>query len=819
MFLQIYLHPSGTISTTTPSEDSPGTLIERWCLHYCPSVTGLSLPLSPGGLSRSQMTRLSPLHVYKRLTLLIRSVYSYCRVLPAYKLYRTTTAYRSPPFLLKYKLHSTLPQRGDAVSARMQRFEFSPVETADAKLHLSVEYQPDSTVKVLGQTAVRLPRPPIINNYVRETEILENKGTTLLERDKSQGISSTAAVAAAAGGDTSLEPAPSAPAALLSGVSAGGSTPRRGWSSSFRLSPARIYEPPVYGHQQYPSPTPSYGTPGAGSGAVAMSFPISTPSGRESGITTADVAGHPPVSSHQNQAQLQRPQQQGDLSLNEGTTSPQTAHIIDGGDDLSGEKQSKEGRRVSSSPVAIPGSSPVHYRRQTHGFRSSGDLGALEKRGGGGGGGKEIKTSGAAVGNQSTRLEYAPEKPMSAPALSYMHHVSLNPAVATSSNIKTVDDNEETDEEEKKSRSIDTNLMISKDEDIATPSGAGFRDQHRRPLPTLTVKLNPSTYRDITNASSSPSSFSSYPVPSSPDLPFAFTPSARYSCSPASVASSGGGVRLHQNLSRPSPPSPNSTTHNNLSGKEIPAGIALMRRASWGTRSIRDTTAIGAPLGQGLTNAVGYSISPIRDTMLDSVLSSASTPRNLLYTNKIGSDVVLTSSKTAVAAGSSGGVTSKRDPLLLTFPSTPGHRIDTKGSTEGRAVAVAAAPAGARLPREDSEQLPFDFTADTSEEHSHNSSSNNSRGDVQVNKHWQEQGMEGSAIELKKGAPAAGRGLEGEVQPRFDVQSSAASIGAFMRLINDAQPLSGLAPIPIEVGMHQLEALKNKLSSGQRPQR
>lgn len=772
-------------------------------------------------------------------------------MLPGYRLYRTTTAYRTPPFYLKYKLHSTLPQRGDAVSAVLQRFDFSPVETADAKLHVSVEYQPASTVKVLGQTAVRLPRPPIIKDYVRETESLEKKkkGTSLLERGSSQGnTSGFAAAAAAVGEDTLLQAPPlSSPPALFSGglSGGGGSTPRRGWSSSFRLSPARIYEPPVYEHQRHPSPTFTYGTPQAGSGAVvSMNLPKSASSGNSDATTTVDAAsGSLPAPLYQHQEQRQQPQQQGNISHDRSITS--APHTVDGerGDDFLEEKHKKEKSRVSSSPMAIPGSSPVHSRKRNHGFRSSGDLGALERRGGGGGGrdDKQREPPGAAVdfGNQAPQLEYAPEKPMSAPALSYMHH-HLSPAPDAksppSSNIPAIAADIEEEEKDNKNEAekrryslIDENLMDSSiKEDSATPTIACGTDQHRHQLPPLTVKpdLHP-TYVGTTNTSSSSVSSSCCHVPSSPDLPFAFTPSAQYSCSPASVSSSSGTGRgrLLQSLSRPSPPSPSSTSNNNLSGREIPSGIALMRRASWGTRSIRDTAGVGAPLSHGLTNAVGYSISPIRDAMLESVVLSASTPRNLLYTNKIGSDIVLPSSKTTAGGGGGGGggggSSNNRDPLLLTFSSAPGDStINLRKTIEEQSVAVDPSAAGARLPREDSEQLPFDFTAETSEEHSHASSrsSTNSRSNVQQSvSQWQEQGIERSTIENKKGTAAGGGGggTEGAIQPLFDSQSSTAAIGAFVRFINEAQPLFGLAPIPLEVGMHQLEALKNKVSSGQ----
>lgn len=52
-------------------------------LHY-----HSQLPDSPSGLSRSALLRLNPSAVYKRLVIMLRSLYSYLRVLPAYRMYR-----------------------------------------------------------------------------------------------------------------------------------------------------------------------------------------------------------------------------------------------------------------------------------------------------------------------------------------------------------------------------------------------------------------------------------------------------------------------------------------------------------------------------------------------------------------------------------------------------------------------------------------------------------------------------------------------------------------------------------------------------------
>lgn len=50
--------------------------------HYQPV-----LPQGPA-LSRSQLSRLNPTSIYKRLIIMLRSLFCYVRVLPAYRLFR-----------------------------------------------------------------------------------------------------------------------------------------------------------------------------------------------------------------------------------------------------------------------------------------------------------------------------------------------------------------------------------------------------------------------------------------------------------------------------------------------------------------------------------------------------------------------------------------------------------------------------------------------------------------------------------------------------------------------------------------------------------
>lgn len=61
-------------------------------VHYYPQ-----LPEGPSHLSRSQLSRLNPQSVYKRLVITLRSLYTYLRVLPAHRMARACKVRGGPP--------------------------------------------------------------------------------------------------------------------------------------------------------------------------------------------------------------------------------------------------------------------------------------------------------------------------------------------------------------------------------------------------------------------------------------------------------------------------------------------------------------------------------------------------------------------------------------------------------------------------------------------------------------------------------------------------------------------------------------------------
>ncbi|KAI7836686.1 hypothetical protein COHA_009462 [Chlorella ohadii] len=136
-------------------EPAATTALERWRRE-----AGLPLVL--------ELARLSPSTVYKRLVITLRSLYTYLRLLPAYRMYRACKRQRGANFTLGYRLHSTLPGRAAGASSarRLQSFRFGGVDTPYGQFRISVDYQPASTVTILEQTTSPPPLPQIIADYL-----------------------------------------------------------------------------------------------------------------------------------------------------------------------------------------------------------------------------------------------------------------------------------------------------------------------------------------------------------------------------------------------------------------------------------------------------------------------------------------------------------------------------------------------------------------------------------------------------------------------------------------------------------------------------
>lgn len=103
--------------------------------------------------------------VYKRTVVMLRSLYSTCRLLPAYRMFRMSS---SPTnccdFSLSYRVLSSAAPFSERESRDMSMYSFTPVETPFGRMSLSVQYRLTTAVIALEVVPSILPR--IIPDYV-----------------------------------------------------------------------------------------------------------------------------------------------------------------------------------------------------------------------------------------------------------------------------------------------------------------------------------------------------------------------------------------------------------------------------------------------------------------------------------------------------------------------------------------------------------------------------------------------------------------------------------------------------------------------------
>lgn len=134
-------------------------IIERWVVQY---ESRKSRDISLGS-RRSNCT--SSHIVYKKSILLLRSLYSTVRLLPAYKLFRDlNSSAQIRTFTLAHRVSSLVEPFTRREEAEMQRFGFTPVDTSCGRLCLSVLYRP-SLSDVSSESSIPMS-PQFIQDYV-----------------------------------------------------------------------------------------------------------------------------------------------------------------------------------------------------------------------------------------------------------------------------------------------------------------------------------------------------------------------------------------------------------------------------------------------------------------------------------------------------------------------------------------------------------------------------------------------------------------------------------------------------------------------------
>eukprot|EP00884_Botryococcus_braunii_P010394 jgi/Botrbrau1/19356/Bobra.0628s0001.1 len=170
LVIEIFLLPwVGTKPTAAevPPDGANGSgtggrsLLERWVIHFEPSETRETD--SKGHSASYQMKE-----IYKRLVIVMRSLYSYLRILPAHRLYRAYQRNSVHSFSLQYRV-----SRGDPATAmeklpshRMKNFAFKEIDVQHGKLRMAVDYRTSLQMNFLEQTTAPLARPQIIADYI-----------------------------------------------------------------------------------------------------------------------------------------------------------------------------------------------------------------------------------------------------------------------------------------------------------------------------------------------------------------------------------------------------------------------------------------------------------------------------------------------------------------------------------------------------------------------------------------------------------------------------------------------------------------------------
>lgn len=135
-------------------------VVERWVVQY---ESRKPTRDSNSGSRRSSNTSLHAL--YKKSTLLLRSLYATVRLLPAYKIFRELNSNgKICAFTLAHRVSTFVEPFTSKEEAKMLKFGFTPVDTSSGRLCLSVMYCP-SVSDVSSEPSTPMS-PQVITDYV-----------------------------------------------------------------------------------------------------------------------------------------------------------------------------------------------------------------------------------------------------------------------------------------------------------------------------------------------------------------------------------------------------------------------------------------------------------------------------------------------------------------------------------------------------------------------------------------------------------------------------------------------------------------------------
>jgi autophagy-related protein 13 len=135
-------------------------IVERWIVQY---ENRKNVKDCNFGTRRSSNNSLQ--NLYKKSTLLLRSLYATVRLLPAYKLFRDlNSSAQIRPFTLAHRVSSFVEPFTRKLESEMMKYSFTPVDTSSGRICLTVMYCP----KASDLSCEKLPSmsPQVISDYV-----------------------------------------------------------------------------------------------------------------------------------------------------------------------------------------------------------------------------------------------------------------------------------------------------------------------------------------------------------------------------------------------------------------------------------------------------------------------------------------------------------------------------------------------------------------------------------------------------------------------------------------------------------------------------
>eukprot|EP01104_Vermistella_antarctica_P017478 TRINITY_DN6193_c0_g1_i1.p1 TRINITY_DN6193_c0_g1~~TRINITY_DN6193_c0_g1_i1.p1 ORF type:complete len:516 (-),score=59.61 TRINITY_DN6193_c0_g1_i1:91-1638(-) len=186
LFIDVIFEPSAR-SSSSPNEPAPASyLLERWRVAFQPppnirqlhpEMTHFAEGTLPSAQPHGKQPRVSkdePSTIYKKTVILMRSLFTFLRLMPSYRLVRECRRNKTARARIRYTVKSAGDPRV-AFGGRDQpsQFEFAPISTPLGSLGIAVVYRQECDFKI----AVDSPSLYIIQEYSPPTAAKHNRNS------------------------------------------------------------------------------------------------------------------------------------------------------------------------------------------------------------------------------------------------------------------------------------------------------------------------------------------------------------------------------------------------------------------------------------------------------------------------------------------------------------------------------------------------------------------------------------------------------------------------------------------------------------------